>query len=122
MLNSTRLRRALALVALILALGACTNEDIIRMAFADRGASPQQQEEAIAVAQCESGMNPNAISPGGGNWGLFQINRVHSGRAAAHGWAWEHMLYSWENSLMAAELWSEQGWRPWTCARHLGIS
>ena len=116
----SRLRRAIELDALVLALGACTSEDIIRMSFAERGATPQQQEQAVQVARCESGLNGFAISPGGGNWGLFQINRVHAGRVAAMGYSWEQMRNSWENSVVAADIWAQQGWRPWSCARRLG--
>lgn len=122
MSTPTRVRRALALVALVFALSACSTEDLIRMIFAEHGATPAQQEEAIAVARCESGLNPAAVSPGGGNWGLFQINRVHAGRAAAQGWSWDMMLHTIENTHIAADLWLEQGWRPWSCARNLGIS
>ena len=36
-------------------------------------------DQAMGVARCESGLDPNAVSRGGGNWGLFQINTVHRG-------------------------------------------
>ena len=49
---------------------------------------PAHAEVAIGVAHCESRLNPRAISAGGGNWGLFQINQVHKqrvyGRRIAH--------------------------------------
>ena len=77
--------------------------------------------QALAVARCESTLRPGAISPGGGNWGLFQINTVHRARVAAHGYAWEQVLDPHVNTEIAHALWSEQGWRPWTCARNLGI-
>lgn len=117
----SRARRALAPLLLVGALAACTPQDMIRVAFSERGASPAQQEEAIRVAECESTLRPDAISPGGGNWGLFQINRVHTGRVAGLGFTWQEMLYPWQNAVVAADLWAEQGWRPWTCARMLGI-
>lgn len=121
MTNSSRLRRAIALVALVLALGACSNEDLIRMSFAAEGATPAQQDQAVAVARCESSLNHAVTSPGGGNWGLFQINKVHAARVNALGFGWHEMLHPWQNSIVAADIWAEQGWRPWTCARHLGF-
>jgi hypothetical protein len=121
MLTFTRARRAFALVVLVLALSACTVEDFIRVAFAERGATTEQQEQAIRVAHCESTLRPDAVSSGGGNWGLFQINRVHRARVEAMGYSWDQMLYAYENSRVAADIWAEQGWRPWTCARRLGI-
>ena len=121
MFTSSRARRALAALMLVGALGACTPQDMIRVAFSERGASPAQQEEAIRVAHCESTLRPGAISPGGGNWGLFQINRVHQGRVAALGFDWQEMLHPWQNAQVAADIWAEQGWRPWTCARIVGI-
>ena len=120
MSTSSRLRRALAVLAMVFALGACTSEDMIRVAFAERGASNHQQEQAVQVARCESGLRWDAISPGGGNWGMFQINSVHRGRVNAMGYQWNEMLYPWQNAQVAASIWAEQGWRPWTCARHLG--
>ena len=121
MLSSSRVRRAVAVLLMVAALGACSTEDMIRVAFADRGASPAQQEQAIEVARCESGLNPGAVSPGGGNWGLFQINTVHKARVAKVGWGWHEIVHPWQNATVAADLWAEQGWGPWTCARNLGI-
>ena len=72
---------------------------------------------AIGVARCESGLNPGAISRGGGNWGLFQINRVHRQRVADLGYSWEQLLDAKVNSLVAKSIFDEQGWGPWAC-RH----
>jgi hypothetical protein len=116
----SRARMALVLGVLVLALSSCTTEQIIWNAFADKGATPAQQQQAVEVARCESGLNPAAVSPGGGNWGLFQINRVHAGRVNAMGFNWSDMTHSWENAQVAAELWSQAGWSPWSCARRLG--
>lgn len=33
-------------------------------------------DKAVRVADCESSLDPTNVSPGGGNWGLFQINRA----------------------------------------------
>lgn len=72
---------------------------------------------AIGVARCESGLNPSAVSRGGGNWGLFQINKVHRDRVARMGFAWEQLLDARVNALVAKSIFDEQGWRPWAC-RH----
>lgn len=117
----SRVRGVIALAALVVALSACTNEELIRTAFADHGATPAQQDQAVEVARCESGLNATAVSPGGGNWGLFQINRIHAGWIADDfGYPWHYMQYPWQNAQAAARLWSTQGWQPWTCARSLG--
>ncbi len=121
MSNVSRLRRALIALFLVFALGACTPEDFIRVAFSERGANTEQQEQAVRVAHCESTLRPDAKSRGGGNWGLFQINTVHRARVEAMGYTWDQMLLPYENARVAADIWAEQGWRPWTCARKLGI-
>ena len=121
MFTLSRVRRAAAILVLVFALGACSAEDFIRVAFAERGASVAQQDQAVRVANCESTLRHDAISPGGGNWGLFQINSVHRPRVEAMGYTWDQMLMPYENARVAASIWAEQGWRPWSCARNLGI-
>jgi soluble lytic murein transglycosylase-like protein len=74
-------------------------------------------QAAIGVARCESGLNPAAVSRGGGNWGLFQINTAHRRRVANMGYQWEDLLDPRVNTLVAHSIFSEQGWRPWGC-RH----
>lgn len=118
---SSRARGLIALAALVLALSACTPEQMIWVAFSEKGATPEQQAQAVEVARCESGLNPAAVSPGGGNHGLFQINRVHTGWVSSLGFGWGQMLEPYANAQVAAQLWSEQGWGPWSCARRLGI-
>ena len=84
---------------------------LIHEVFGDHGSA------AVGVARCESGLNPNAVSRGGGNWGLFQINKVHRGRVQAMGYAWEDILDPRVNAVVAKSIFDEQGWRPWAC-RH----
>ena len=72
---------------------------------------------AIGVARCESHLNPAAISRNGGNWGLFQINKVHASRVARMGFQWEDLLDARVNALVAKSIFDEQGWAPWAC-RH----
>lgn len=79
---------------------------------------PEVYDKAVDVARCESGMNPSAVSPGGGNHGLFQINTVHrESFASVTGVSWEDGIYVAEhNTRFARWLYDDQGWSPWTCA------
>jgi hypothetical protein len=71
--------------------------------------------QAIAIAQCESNLNPGAISPGGGNWGLFQINTIHKPWVESMGYSWNQMLDPYVNTHIAKMLYDQSGWGPWTC-------
>lgn len=73
--------------------------------------------KAIAVARCESGLNPGAMSPGGGNHGLFQINSVHRGTfEAVTGAPWSAVYDAELNTRFAKYLHDRSGWGPWACA------
>lgn len=73
--------------------------------------------KALAVARCESGLNPGAVSPGGGNHGLFQINNVHSGKfEAVTGVPWSGRYDAEANTRFAKWLFDQSGWGPWACA------
>lgn len=88
-----------------------TVEGIIADVFGARASS------AIAVARCESGLRPGAISAGQGNWGLFQINRVHEDLVEEMGYQWDDLLDARVNSLVAKEVFDAAGgWSPWECA------
>ncbi len=71
--------------------------------------------EAVAIAECESGLNPNAVSSGGGNWGLFQINVTHRDMVEGMGYSWDQILDPWVNSDVAYTLYAGSGWQPWAC-------
>jgi hypothetical protein len=86
-----------------------TVEAIILEVFGAHG------REAIGVASCESHLHPTSVSRGGGNWGLFQINRAHAQRVANMGYRWEDLLDARVNALVAKSIFDEQGWRPWAC-------
>lgn len=75
-------------------------------------------DKAYDVAMCESGMDPGAVSAGGGNHGLFQINNVHrESFADVTGVAFEDGVYDADlNSQFARWLYDQQGWSPWACA------
>lgn len=72
---------------------------------------------ARRIAQCESGLNPDAVSRTNDH-GLFQINGVHRAefeRVTGHAW-WR--VYDADlNTRYAKHLYDNQGWGPWTC-RH----
>lgn len=100
--------------AVTFAVAACTPQEAIWWAFHDLG--DQTVAKATRVAACESGLNPNAVSPGGGNWGLFQINTVHrnSGQfTTVTGRPWADVLATWPNAFYARWLYDQRGWQPW---------
>ena len=75
--------------------------------------------EAIAVAQCESNMNPSAISKPNTNGtidrGLFQINDVWE--QAWPSKVWDRILIARTNIAMAHHAWKvgNESWMYWTC-------
>jgi hypothetical protein len=74
-------------------------------------------DQATRVANCESGLNPAAVSRGGGNYGLFQINSVHAGQfQAVTGQPWSSVTDPYANANFAAWLYNQSGgWGPWAC-------
>ena len=118
-----RLRAALtgAVFVGVLGLTACnpaaqadtpsSAQDAINQAFGPLA------NQAMGVAQCESGLDPSAVSPGGGNWGLFQINTVHrSSFESVTGHSWSEVLDPYLNANFAAWLYNQSGgWGPWAC-------
>lgn len=86
--------------------------DIIRRVFARFGA--QVAEQAVRVAGCESRYDPNARL--GPNIGVFQLNgQFHRARAARLGFSWSQMSDPFANATVAADLYSDSGWGPWSC-------
>ena len=85
-------------------------ESIIQRHFGEASSA------AIRIAQCESGMNPRAVSPTNDH-GLFQINIVHRGQfEAVTGAPWSSVYDPELNTIYARYLYGQQGWGPWTCA------
>jgi hypothetical protein len=115
------LKRILAVAAISVAaglFGACTPDatpaDHIGFFF------EQHTNDALKIATCESGMNPAAVSPGGGNHGLFQINSVHRAEFERRtGASWSQIYDPWWNTMYARMLFDAQGWAPWSCKRVL---
>lgn len=66
---------------------------------------------------CESGGNPNAVSPTNDH-GLFQINATYN-RAdfeRVTGQPWSMVYDPGTNVRYAAWLFGQRGWQPWYCA------
>lgn len=80
-----------------------------------------QAKNAIAVAKCESGLNPTRINnnPRTKDYsvGVFQINlfgSLRNGRPAE-----DKLLDAKFNIDYAYEMYQRQGWGPWSCKRVL---
>ncbi len=67
---------------------------------------------ALRVAACESGMNPGAVGSAGER-GIFQVHPVHRSWLGAR---WDRLFDPAVNVAVAFEMWSAQGWGPWSCA------
>lgn len=87
----------------------------IRQAFARFGEQVVQQ--AVNVSGCETGGTYNpAVVNSSGHTGLFQLSpRYHTARAARLGFTWDRMREALPNALVAADLFGESRWGPWTC-------
>lgn len=115
-----RIRKLVAAAVAVVALGACTPDEAIWLWFHDLG--DHKVREAHLIVQCESGHHPDAVSPGGRDHGLFQINNVHRAefeRVTQVGW--EHRYTPYWNAAYARHLYDQRGWQPWTCARKVGL-
>lgn len=78
-----------------------------------RDTFPEDPDTAVAIAKCESSMNPKAINTknrnGSVDYGLFQINSVH-------GYTANYLMDVDNNLRIARELYDRQGWMPWVCS------
>ena len=94
--------------------------NLIRQVFGRFGADVG--EEAVKVFGCETGGTYNPRATNGSHAGLAQISRRwHGERIARLGFTWEQMFEAMPNLTVAADIFAEQGWRPWTCARIVGV-
>lgn len=90
--------------------------DLIRQGFAEFG--PAVAEQAVRVAGCETGQTFDPGATNGAHRGLFQISGTyHRERVARLGFTWDQMYEAGPNITVAADLYAEQGWQPWTCRR-----
>lgn len=70
---------------------------------------------ALAVAKAESNLNCNAFnvnSNGSVDFSIFQLNSVHLKKGGE--WTLENMANCYKNVDLAYELWTQQGWEPWS--------
>lgn len=76
-------------------------------------------ERALAIAKCESGLNPLAVNdnPKTGDYsiGLFQINLL--GNLANSRPSAEWLKNPQNNIDYAYKMYQSQGWKPWSCNR-----
>ena len=82
-----------------------TIEEKIRATF------PESPDRAVAIAKCESGLNPKVVSPTHDS-GLMQINHVHDKRLEELGL---DKFDVDDNLTFASLLYEERGWKPWAC-------
>ncbi len=76
----------------------------------------EEVDNAVEVARCESGFNPNAYNPYGYG-GLFQHHEDYwADRAEQSGYAGASIFDAEANTAAAAWLWGVRGWAPWGCA------
>ena len=73
-------------------------------------------ESAGDVIQCESRWKADAVNKTSGATGLNQLMRVHERRANRLGFAWADMTDATANTLVAIDIWREQGFRPWVAS------
>ena len=107
----------------------CSNEGLLRAAFALRGATEAQQNDAVKVGKCESGPELDAHAVGGSSVGIMQINwapGAQRARVIRLGYTREDLFDPWINAWVAADLWVDLGRRfgssaGWSCARIVGV-
>lgn len=107
----------LCIVGLTLGASACTPRGSSRGAIQQY--FPEQYDKAVRVVNCESGMNPDAVSPTS-DYGLFQINKVHRPMVERMGYSWSQIFDPYVNSRVARVIYDDaarrgNGWSPWTC-------
>lgn len=123
--SPVRRRRFAKLAMVVLAAGVmvaasgCTPEVEARQAIAAHWPG-HTVDCAMRVAKAESGYRADALSPGGGNLGLFQINSVHRNWIqSTYGYQWEDLSDPYKNAQVAQGLSYDahvrlgDGWAPW---------
>jgi len=100
-------------IGLLAGLSACNTEDISKAAIQEYFGD--QYDKALSVATCESGLDPHAVSPGGGNWGLFQINKIHADIVSSLGYDWSEITNAFLNARVARIIYDQSGWSAWSC-------
>ena len=104
-------------VGLTAGFSACDEQTTVQMAIQESFPEQNTHAKAVRVADCESNLNPRAVSAGGGNHGLFQINSVHKATVEKMGYKWDQIYDPYVNSKVARKLFNDAGksWSPWGC-------
>lgn len=104
-------------LGLVVGLSACDEATDVQLAIQQNFPEQAYHAKAVRVADCESGLNPRAVSAGGGNHGLFQINSVHKPTVQAMGYSWNQIYDPYVNAKVARKIFNDAGksWRPWGC-------
>lgn len=112
------MRRVAVVLVALLAAG-CTPEQVVRFVWTAQGADERTVNRAVAIAWCESGLDPTVVGRRGER-GLFQVHPVHDRWLADLGLTDLHDPVV--NATAAHLLWERSGrsFRPWTCDRHVG--
>jgi len=78
---------------------------------------PEDVDTALAIAKCESTLDPNNVNDSTKASGLFQqLPRYWAERAVAAGWAGADIFDPYANTAVAAWLkYYAGGWSHWTC-------
>lgn len=84
----------------------------------------EQQQNALRIMSKENGAgDPKRVSApnknGSRDYGLFQLNDKAQGKRV--GYDLEQFKDPETNVRIAYQIWSEQGWRPWSTAKKLGL-
>jgi hypothetical protein len=83
-------------------------ESIIRATWPDA-----EEDTAIAIAACESGLGGDIYNEGSAAYGIFQmLPSTITGMHGVYGWLADPVYAS----IMAAKLQNLMGWTPWACA------
>ncbi|CAN5894804.1 hypothetical protein BH23ACT2_BH23ACT2_08970 [soil metagenome] len=108
---------AVLAAVVMMASAACTPEQSARMSIQTHWGA--ETDCAMRVVNKESSFRANAVSPGGGNIGLFQINTVHRDWIRnTYGYSLEDMKDGAKNAQVARGLYDQaqargDGWAPW---------
>ncbi len=88
-----------------------TNEGSDQVKAEIREAWGGDDNKAISVANCESGLNPQASSPSGTNLGLWQFTKQTYQQYGGSGDPRSASAYT--QTQVAWNLYQQQGWSPW---------
>lgn len=119
------LRPVLIAAGLLLALSACTPQEIALFeAVTAKHKATATDSQLSQLRQCESGSNYSAVSPSGAYRGAYQFSQATWDGVAERNYPWLEDIDPaeadwWWQDAMARALVGESGWSPWP---HCGAS